>query len=319
MDVTEAELLDAIGRLLDEPAPDVIVGIGDDAAVVRGGSGDLVLTTDAMVQDQHFELGSTAPRDLGAKAVAVSASDLAAMAASPRFGLCSLTLSERVDAAWTMELFGGIREACEAYALKIVGGNLSRSDLVTVTVTLSGEVAPGRAVTRGGARPGDAVVVTGTLGGAAAGLRLARRRGGWGERELAAIRRQVRPIARVGEAAVIARHGVTAMIDVSDGLLLDLGRICDASGVGVRLRTDDVPLDPAATAEEALGGGEDYELLATLPTTEAVSEAGDELREAFGVPLTRIGTVIDGSGIVGAEPGGQPLARAGWDHFRSGG
>jgi thiamine-monophosphate kinase len=318
MDVTETELLDAIGRLLDEPAPDVIVGVGDDAAVVRGGSGDLVLTTDAMVQDQHFELGATAPRDLGAKAVTVSASDLAAMAASPRFGLCALTLSDRVDAAWTMELFGGIREACEGYAVRMVGGNLSRGDLVTVTVTLSGEVAPGRAVTRAGARPGDELVVTGTLGGAAAGLRLGRRRGGWGEPELAAIRRQVRPTARVGEAAVIARHGVTAMIDVSDGLLRDLGRICDASGVGARLRQDDVPLDPAATVEEAMGGGEDYELLATLPTADAVSEAAGELREAFGVPLTPIGTVIEGSGIVAAGPGGQPLAGAGWDHFRRG-
>ena len=319
MNVTEAELLSAIRRLLDEPAPDVIVGVGDDAAVVRGGSGDLVLTTDAMVQDRHFELGSTAPRDLGAKAIAASVSDVAAMAASPRFALCALTLSDRVDAAWTMELFGGIREASEDYAVRLVGGNLSKADTVSVTVTVSGEVAPGRAVTRAGARPGDVVAVTGSLGGAAAGLRLGRRRGGWSDLELAAIRRHVRPTARVGEAAVLARHGVTAMIDLSDGLGADLARLCEASEVGASLRLDDLPVDAVATREEALAGGEDYELLATLPSIGAVASAGDELLETFGVAFTAIGTVAEGGTIVaeGSDGREQALGPLGWDHFRA--
>ncbi len=318
MDVTEAELLNAIRRLLDEPAGDVIVGVGDDAAVVRGGSGDLVLTTDAMVQDRHFELGATVPRDLGAKAIAASVSDVAAMAASPRFALCALTLSDRVDAAWTMELFGGIREACEEYAVRLVGGNLSKGSTVTVTVTVSGEVAPGRAVTRAGAVPEDVVAVTGSLGGAAAGLRLGRRRGGWSDLELAAIRRQVRPTARVGEAAVLARHGVTAMIDLSDGLAADLARLCEASEVGARLRLEDLPVDPVATMGEAIGGGEDYELLATLPSIEAVDSARDELLETFGVPITVIGSVLEGHELVSEGSDGQTrtLPLLGWDHFR---
>jgi thiamine-monophosphate kinase len=318
MDVTEAELLNAIHRLLDEPATDVVVGVGDDAAVVRGGSGDLVLTTDAMVQDQHFELRSTVPRDLGAKAITVCVSDVAAMAASPRFALCALTLSDRIDAAWTMELFGGIREACEGYAVRLVGGNLSKADMVTVTVTVSGEVAPGRAVTRAGARPKDVVAVTGALGGSAAGLRLGRQRGGWSEPELAAIRRHVRPTARVGEAAVLAGHGVTAMIDVSDGLVADRARLCEASDVGASLRLDDLPVDPAATMDEALGGGEDYELLATLPSIEAVDSAREELLETFGVPLTAIGSILEGRELVseGSDGRTETLPVLGWDHFR---
>lgn len=318
MDVSEAELLDAIRRLLDEPAEGVVVGVGDDAAVVRGGSGDLVLTTDGLVQDRHFELGSIAPRDLGAKAITVNVSDIAAMAASPRFAISALTLTDRVDAAWTMELVGGMREACDEYALRLVGGNLAKGREVAVIVTVTGEVSPGRAVTREGARPGDRVVVTGTLGGAAAGLRLGRRRGGWNGAELDAIRRHVRPTARVGEAAVLARHGVTAMTDVSDGLGRDLGRLCDASGVGAVLRPEDLPVDEVATLHEAMGGGEDYELVATLPSTEAVAGASGELHETFGVRLTEIGTVVAGAGIAaeGSTPAGSSLAEQGWDQFR---
>jgi thiamine-monophosphate kinase len=319
MDVSEAELLDAIRRLLDEPAEGVVVGVGDDAAVVRGGSGDLVLTTDGLVQDRHFELGSIAPRDLGAKAITVNVSDIAAMGASPRFAMSALTLSDRVDAAWTMELFGGMREACDEYALRLVGGNLAKGREVAVLVTVTGEVSPGRAVTRAGARPGDRVVVTGTLGGAAAGLRLGRRRGGWSGIELDAIRRHVRPTARVGEAAVLSRNGVTAMIDVSDGLGRDLGRLCDASGVGAVLRPDDLPVDAVATLDEAMGGGEDYELVATLPSTEAVAAAGGELHETFGVRLTEIGAIVTGAGIAteGSTTTTDPVAERGWDQFRS--
>jgi thiamine-monophosphate kinase len=319
MDVTERELLQAIRRLLDEQAEDVVVGVGDDAAIVRGGSGDLVLTTDGLVEGRHFELRSIAPRDLGAKAITVSVSDVAAMAASPRFAVCALTLSDRVDVGWTMELFGGIREACDEYALRLVGGNLARGSEVAVVVTVTGEVSSGRAVTRAGAAPGDRVVVTGRLGGAAAGLRLGRRRGGWSGVELEAIRRHVRPTARVGEAAVLARHGASAMIDVSDGLARDLGSVCEASGVGVVLRPHDLPVDEAATLDEAMGGGEDYELLATIPSSGAVAAASAELRETFGVPLTEIGTVVTGAGLSSEDPFGTEHAveQRGWDHFRS--
>jgi thiamine-monophosphate kinase len=317
LDVTEEELLEAIRRALSGPSDTVRVGVGDDAAVVAPGAGELVLTTDALVEGTHFELGRWSARDLGYKAVAVNVSDVAAMAASPRYALAALTLTDRVDAAFVMELLGGMRECADEHALSIVGGNLARGREVAVTVTLVGEVAPGRAIRRDGARPGDVVVVTGELGAAAAGLRCSTGRGNWTDDERTAIRRLMRPVPRVGEAAILARVGATAMIDLSDGLGLDLSRLVRASAVGASIRRDDVPVAPAATREEALGGGEDYELLATLPSPDAAQRARREIEETFGVALTAIGAIIQGDGILVADAGSdeRPLDLAGWDHF----
>jgi thiamine-monophosphate kinase len=317
VDVTEDELLEAIRRALSQPSDAVRIGVGDDAAVVAPGPGELVLTTDALVEGTHFELGSWSPRDLGYKAVAVNVSDVAAMAASPRYALAALTLSDRVDAAFVMELLGGMRECADEHALWVVGGNLARGREVAVTVTLVGEVAPGRALRRDGARPGDTVVVTGALGAAAAGLRCSAVRGGWTDDERAAIRRLMRPTPRVGEAAILARAGATAMIDLSDGLGRDLARLARASGAGASIRSRDVPVAAGATMEEALGGGEDYELLATLASAEAVDRAAREIRETFGVGLTTIGSIVHGHGVrlTDAEGHERSLAGAGWDHF----
>jgi thiamine-monophosphate kinase len=216
-----------------------------------------------------------------------------------------------------MELLGGMRDACEEYVCTLVGGNLARGREVTVAVTLTGEVAPGRAVRRSGARPGDRLVVTGELGSAAAGRRIKRDRGHWDPLDLDAIRRADRPVARVGEAQALARHGATAMIDISDGLGLDLSRLCAASGVGARVALADLPAGPRASADEALGGGEDYELLATLPAGAAAAAATTELGEAFGVQLTTIGVITQDDALVALAADGveAPLLRAGWDHF----
>lgn len=316
MERTEDELIAAIRKVLSGAGPEVVVPVGDDAAVVRPGSGDLVLTTDAMVEGVHFRLGQTSARDLGYKAIAVNLSDVAAMAGSPRYALCALTLSDAVDTAWVMELFGGMREACDEFACTLVGGNLARGAEVTVVVTLTGEVAPGRAICRSGARTGDLLVVTGSLGAAAAGLRVADRPTSWSPEERLAVARLFRPIPRVGEAQVLAQHGATAMIDVSDGLTLDLSRLCAASGVGARLELEHVPTHPAATPDEALGGGEDYELLATLPSEEAVDAVRAELREAFGVSLAAIG-LVTAKGLVAVAADGteRSLEPHGWDHF----
>lgn len=320
MDVTEDQLLATIHRVLSGAGPEVTVGPGDDAAVVRSGSGELVLTTDAMVEGVHFRTDLTTPRDLGYKAIAVNVSDVAAMGASPRFAVCALTLSSSIDAAWVVELAGGMRECCEEFALSLVGGNLSAGGEVTIVVTVTGEVVPGRAVRRDGARPGERLVVTGSLGGSAAGLRVASQRS-WSEVERDAIRRFMRPTPRVGEAGVLASHGVTSMMDISDGLTLDLSRLCRASEAGARVELARIPRHPAATPEEALAGGEDYELLATLPDHDAVEAARSDLREAFGVSLGDIGAIID-EGLVAVDENGteRPLltegAIAGWDHFR---
>lgn len=318
MDLSEEELLEAIRRVLSGAGPEVRVGVGDDAAVLAPTGGELVVTTDALVEDVHFVRGPTGARDLGHKAIAVNVSDIAAMGASPRSAVCALTLPPDVEAAWVMELFGGMREACEEYALWLVGGDLSRGREVSIAVTVTGEVAPGRAVLRSGAHPGDRVVVTGELGGSSAGLRLTGLRTMPTEEQRALIRRHLRPTARVGEGAVLAGHGATAMMDISDGLALDLTRLCRASGVAATIAIADVPVAHLATLEDALGGGEDYELLATMPDEAVLDAAKAELKEAFGVPLAVIGRIAEGAGVTAVDTDGteHQLEPIGWDHFR---
>jgi thiamine-monophosphate kinase len=330
MDRSEDEILSAIGRMLSGAGPDVLVGIGDDAAVVRPGSGTPVLAADMLVEGAHFDRGISSPREIGYRAVVVNVSDMAAMAASPRFGLVSLGLSEAVDSAWVIELFGGMREASDEYALSLVGGDLSRASQVVVSIAMTGELAPGSAVIRGGARPGDRLVVTGALGAAAGGLAVARAPDPkalagleWASGLIEAYQR---PVARVAEARILAAAGATAMIDLSDGLARDLARMCSASGVGARLDLDAIPaaaalfdargplgLDPL---QLALTGGDDYELLAAMPS-EAIEPARASLRADFAVPLAEIGECVEGKGVrvLGSEGVEAPLESGGWEHF----
>ncbi|MFN2544265.1 MAG: thiamine-phosphate kinase [Actinomycetota bacterium] len=327
---TEDELVGVIRKVLSGEGPGVIVGPGDDAAVLESGRGLTVATTDMLVEDVHFERSMVSARDLGAKAIVVNVSDIAAMAASPRYALVSLGFAADVDVAWVIELFGGMRAACDEYALSLVGGDLNRSPQTVVSVTVIGEVARGRAVLRSGARPGDRVVVTGTLGASAGGLLLARAGGSsvttpWG-REL--MEAHFRPVARIGEAATLAQAGATAMMDISDGLLLDLSRLCAESAVGARVELDRVPVAEAlgelrsAVADAdplqlALSGGEDYELLASIDPA-AVEPATAKLEDRFGVRLTDIGEITDtGLTVVDAEGNERPLEAGGWDHFAS--
>jgi thiamine-monophosphate kinase len=331
VELSELELVRAIRKVLSGKAPGVVVAVGDDAAVIEPGRHQGVLTADMLVEGVHFELGATSAHDLGYKAVAVNVSDVAAMGGSPRYGLVCLGLSSGIQASWVMELYGGLREAADEHGMTLVGGDTNRADRAVVSVTVYGEVPTGRAVARSGARPGDALVVTGSLGGSAGGLRIARDAAGgrtdalsteWG-RALLALHE--RPPARVGEGQALAAAGATAMIDVSDGLALDLARLCEESETGARVRLPDLPVatglvDLAAmTAADPLDlvlhGGEDYELLATIPS-EAVDEARRALVERFGTRLTTIGEVTKESGLIAIRDGSEsPLEPRGWDHF----
>jgi thiamine-monophosphate kinase len=329
--LTEDELVRAIRKVLSGEAPGVLVSVGDDAAVVEPGEHQLVLTSDMLVEGVHFDLMSVSAHDLGHKSITASASDIAAMGGSPRYGLVSLALPPIVEAPWVMELYGGIREAADEYGMAVVGGDTTRGEQHVVSVAAVGTVARGRAVTRSGARPGDHLVVTGTLGAAAGGLRLAGEpphevRGAlgsdWG-REL--VQAYLRPVARVGEGETLAQSGATAMIDISDGLALDLSRLCAESEVGATLRLADVPVPQALEElgrvlgidplEQALHGGEDYELLACLPP-DAVAPAQEQIRDRFGTTLTPIGEVTD-DGLVAVQVDGAeaPLEPKGWDPF----
>jgi thiamine-monophosphate kinase len=330
MELSEDELVAAISRLLSNGEPGVVIGPGDDAAVVEPRSGELVLTTDLLVEGVHFERGAIGARDLGSRAITVNVSDIAAMAASPRYAIVGLAVPADVGAAWVMELYGGMRETCREHALALVGGDTSQAELVVVSVAVVGEVAPGRAIMRSGARPGDRIVVTGALGAAAGGLALARASPSralsepWARALLEAL---ARPVARVGEAQVLARSGATAMIDLSDGLTKDLSRLCRASGVGARVTLGAVPvaesLSEGADAlgldalELALSGGEDYELLATMPAG-GVDTARNAIRDGFGTALADVGEIVEGSGLIAVDAQGHAsaLEPAGWDHFR---
>jgi len=333
---SEDELVAAIRRLLSGDAPGVRLGVGDDAALVEMGPHVEILTTDLLVEDVHFRRATISARDLGAKALTVSVSDVAAMGGSPRFALVSLALPADVELPWVVELYGGLRDAAGEYAMSIVGGDSSRADRLIISVAITGEVAPTGAVLRSGARPGDRVVVTGSLGAAAGGLWLAEAQAPAERHEAAAavvtpwgremLDAHMRPVARVGEGQTLAQSGATAMIDVSDGLAKDLGRLCRESGVAAAIRLDDVPvaralgglrdafgLDPL---ELALSGGEDYELLATLPAG-ATATAASKMHGRFGTALTEIGEIREGEGLVAVEPDGaeRPLEAKGWDHF----
>jgi thiamine-monophosphate kinase len=327
---SEDELARAIARLLSGPTPGVLLGPGDDAALVETGPGLGLLTADTLVEGLDFELHRPA-RDVGYKAIVVNVSDVAAMGGSPRFATVSLVLPSTVHVPWVMELYGGMLEACKEHACTIVGGDLSRGTEVVISVALTGEVSPGRVLSRRGARPGDRVVVTGSLGAAAGGLALLRADEqvlraaagtGW-EHDLSQA--LDRPVARVGEGQTLAQHGATAMIDVSDGFLLDLSRLCEASAVGARVHLDAVPVHPSVVElsrvaeveplDLALSGGDDYELLATIPG-DRFEQASEAMDGRFGTTLHDIGEVVGGSGLVGVDARGErPLQPKGWDHF----
>jgi thiamine-monophosphate kinase len=329
--VTEDELVHAIRKVLSGEAPGVVIPVGDDAAVIEPGEHQLALTADILVEGVHFDPRVTSAHDLGHKSLAVNISDIAAMGGSPRFAIVCIAVPPESEPAWVMALYGGIREAGDEYGVTVVGGDTVRGEQTVIAPFLVGAVPVGRAVTRGGARPGDWLVVTGALGAAAGGLRLMQAETeavrpalatDW-ERELIAAHE--RPVARIGEGQVLSRLGATAMIDVSDGLALDLARICEESGTGARLRLLDVPVSPALEKlagvldidplDLALHGGEDYELLAALPS-DRVTEAKRAIEERFGTSLTEIGEVTE-AGLVAVGPNGteRPLERKGWDHF----
>ncbi|WP_376689933.1 thiamine-phosphate kinase [Wenzhouxiangella sp. EGI_FJ10409] len=308
----EFELIDRI-RARARPGNGVVTGIGDDAAVLSPTPGhELVVTTDSLVLERHFTAGWPAA-DIGHLAAQANLSDLAAMAARPRWALLALTLPEP-DETWLDGFLDGFLDAVGAHAVALVGGNLARGPL-NIGVELIGEVPAGEAVTRRGAFPGDRIVVTGTPGDAAAALRLGEAAGS------GLLERLRRPQARV-EAGEALRGRARAMIDLSDGLVADLGHMLGA-GQGAELDLDALPAsaalteavpDPVERQRLQAGGGSDYELLAVL-APEADLGA---LTRAAGVALTEIGRVTDSERII-LRPSGIELpaqGAAGWDHFR---
>jgi len=288
------------------PPPSGEVWIGDDAAVVRVGGGVLVIAADALVDGVHADLALTSVADLGWKALAVNVSDLAAMGCVASRALVTVSGPPTTDLDG---LYDGLAAASAAFGCPIVGGDLTGAPRLVVSVTVVGDgaVVP-PPVTRGGARAGDEVWVSGPLGAAAAGLRALRAgAGGPTPPDARLVGAYARPEPRVAEGVAARESGATAMIDVSDGFALDLGHVLGASGVGVEL--DHLPVAAGARPGDALGGGDDYELVWCCPPDTAVE---DGFRARGLRPPVRIGRCV-------ADPGqrvlaGAPLGAAGWRH-----
>jgi len=323
----EFRLIDRIRERTAQNREDVPLGIGDDAALVAPPAGqDIAIAIDTMVENVHFPRG-TAPADIGWKSLAVNLSDLAAMGASPAWALLALTLP-KVAADEVREFVDGFAEGfaqlAQPHRLALIGGDTT-SGALTVSVAVHGFVPPGKALKRSGARAGDVVLVTGTLGDAAAGLQLlqhgARVDEGDG-RAAYLIERLHRPTPRLS-AGLALRERATACIDVSDGLLADLGHICEASGLGAEIDASLLPRSPMLLGafdddlarDFALSGGDDYELCFTVPLSLVAEVQGDLAR--LGCGATRIGRMVEGDEVRVRDQHGQSLAvkRRGWDHF----
>jgi thiamine-monophosphate kinase len=284
-------------------------GLRDDAAVLRlPAGGPLVASVDSVVEGVHFDLALCSGADVGWKALMGALSDLAAMGATATAALVALCVpggSGEGDLA--LRVMSGVAEASAAAGCPVVGGDVSGSDILMVAVTVLGTIRDGGPppIGRSGARAGDELLVTGPCGRSAAGLRELRA----GREGTAAGAAYRRPVARLREGELARSGGAHAMIDVSDGLALDLHRLADASGVGFRLVT--VPVGDGATEDEALGGGEDYELLVALRPPDVDGVVARFTSEGLRPP-TVIGTVVDE--VSERTLRGHPLERMGWQH-----
>lgn len=342
MPTSELSEFELIARLTSQlpPASEVVQGVGDDAAVLNCPPGSqLIATCDALVEGRHFLRVHTSAEQIGRRALAVNLSDLAAMGGEPRFALVSLILPPATEPTWLDDLYRGLLLEANEFGVAIVGGNIAVTDgPLIIDITLLGVVAQGKAVLRSGAHVGDRVCVTGTLGAAAAGLLSflkpfteAHPALDQALDDVQSAQRVPRP--RVAEGRALAASGlVTAMLDISDGLAGDLGHICERSGVGAVIEAGSLPISAStvqiATAHQrtprdlALFGGEDYELLFTVPDN-AVDQALAAVRAAGGSAVA-IGWIVpaeSGPSITlrlrlpdGTE---RPLAPRGWDHLHA--
>ncbi len=287
---------------------DILLGPGDDAAVIRP-DGDLVVTTDVLIENVHFRRSWSQAFQVGRKAVAVNVSDVESMGARPSSIVIGLAIPRDLEPSWVRDFSKGVADECSRANVSLVGGDLSSAAQISLCVTAFGHLEGREAITRAGARVGDQVAVCGRLGWAAGGL-LVLQRGFGSPKDL--VREQQCPTVPYGQGAVAAAHGAHAMIDISDGLLQDLGHLCERSGIGINLDSASMEIPDglirlgAATGKEPLGfvltGGEDHALAAAFPDAAALPDGWH-----------RMGTVIPGSQVLvdGAVWEGAP----GWDHF----
>jgi thiamine-monophosphate kinase len=300
--------------------------MGDDAAVLRPGTGaEWVVTTDAFLENVHFLRKIHPPKAVGYKALARATSDIAAMGARPRYFFLTLALPDTCAGAWLDEFLDGMARAARRFGLILAGGDTTKYSLVVTSFTVLGEIERGKAILRSGARPGDLLCVSGRLGEAELGLRLIQRKIHQRKRRAKLLKKHFYPEPRLALGEwLAARRFATAMIDTSDGLSTDLGHVCKASGVGAIVWAPKIPmvripaelqrlgLDPL---DLALNGGEDYELLFTVPKKSAARLP----HNLGGTPITVIGEITRSKEVLVMEANGhsEPLRPKGWDPFRT--
>lgn len=343
----EFRLIRDLHRRFGRTGPTVLCGIGDDAAIIRPSPGrHLILTTDLLAEGIHFNLGTATFEDVGYKAAVANLSDIAAMGGIPQYVLVAVALPASCTPAEVEQFYRGLMGACRSHGVQLVGGDTSASPhSVFISLTMTGSVEPRRALTRNGARVGDLVYVTGTLGDSLAGLtllatgRTLRSAGDAGRKRFllhgdryrrALMLRHLRPTPRLREGRLLSTHRLaTAAIDVSDGLSGDLAHLCEQSGVGAEIEAAALPLSPACRAYAAaagldpvgiaLRGGEDYELLFTVPPRKRAT-LERRAREA-GYRFSRIGTIRpkrSGLRLKGIDGVSRRLEIMSYRHFQAG-
>jgi len=331
-EVGEFGLIERIKTKLAFPHQDIIKGIGDDACAIETQKGRLLLSTiDALIEDVHFDLRFTSAYNLGKKSLAVNISDIAAMGGTPRFFLVSLGIPSKISVEFIDEFVTGLHETANSFQTYVVGGDTSFSpEKLNINITLLGEAFPSDVIYRDNAHVGDQVFVTGTLGDSALGLEILMNRKGLSrveERFKDLVERHCNPTPRVAEGRLIAENRIaSAMIDISDGIISDLGHICEQSKVGAKIWLDKLPTSEAFQKHSheftdrpmdlALGGGEDYELLFTVDRGNV--DLLNRMKNRFKTKVTHIGEVVEPiEGIAVLDNCGKRyvVGKKGFDHF----
>jgi thiamine-monophosphate kinase len=330
-DIGEFGLIERIQKIVPQAKSNKVQGIGDDTAVIKVSDKNWLLATcDIQIEDTHFQMKYSSAYQIGRRAMTVNLSDIASMGGMPTYAMVSAGLSPNLEIKTFDDLFRGMSDALTEHSAFIIGGNLAHTtDKLIIDVFLLGEISPDQIVLRNGAKPGDRIFVTGTLGASSAGFYLLESFGKDYPNEYSCfVQSHLEPVAKIDAGKQIAQSGhATAMIDISDGLASDLKHICDNSNVGAEILEKNIPfaerMDKLASKisknklDLALYGGEDYELLFTMKP-EIPDHIIKKISNDSKTRITEIGKIIskgDGFNIIIKENQKLPLQPRGWDHF----
>jgi thiamine-monophosphate kinase len=325
--IGEFGLINRIRRWTSTSDPALLKGIGDDVAVIGIGEKAWLVTTDLLIEDIHFELTWTDPFHLGRKALFVNLSDIAAMGGIPKYFLISLGVPKNLSLSFFSSFYRGLKDGAKRFGVDLIGGDTSVSQKIIINICLLGEGKKGNLLFRSGARVGDDLFVSGTLGDAALGLKILQKNGPRG-RLKGLIKKHLSPSPRIQLGQALAwNHWATAMIDVSDGLLIDTNHLLEESGVGARIWEDRIPLSKLyqewihcfskSPYGLALSGGEDYELLFTA--TPEMRRKILHVALSLKIPITQIGLIVpkkEGLHLIRKDGKEYAPSRLGFEHFK---